>query len=303
MNHTALKEELMKLKKERNAVILAHYYQIEEIQEVADFLGDSLDLSRKACTVDSDVIVFCGVRFMAESAKILNPQKTVLLPVPEAGCPLADMITGEQVRKMREKYPDAAVVCYVNSSAEVKAESDICCTSSNAVKIIKSLSNKQVIFIPDQNLGHYASRFVPDKEIILWNGFCIVHHRIRLNDVEWAREKYPEAEILVHPECKPEVIDAVDFVGSTAQILKRVSESSKSEFVIGTEFGISYKLKKDNPGKKFYPLKPDLTCINMKKSAFEDVINSLRYMRHQIEVDENIRNKAYRALERMLEVK
>jgi quinolinate synthase len=191
MNHKALKEELMQLKKERNAVILAHYYQIDEIQESADYLGDSLELSRKACDVDSDVIVFCGVRFMAESAKILNPQKTVLLPVPEAGCPLADMITGEQVRKMREKYPDAAVVCYVNSSAMVKAESDICCTSSNAVKVIKSLENKRVIFLPDQNLGHYASRFVPEKEIILWQGFCIVHHRINMSDIEWARKPIP----------------------------------------------------------------------------------------------------------------
>jgi quinolinate synthase len=303
MNHTNLKEELMKLKKERNAVILAHYYQIDEIQEIADFIGDSFELSRQACDVDSDVIVFCGVRFMAESAKILNPGKTVLLPVPEAGCPLADMITGEQVRQMRNKYPDAAVVCYVNSSAEVKAESDICCTSSSAVKVIKSLQNKQIIFLPDQNLGHYASRFIPDKEFILWQGFCIVHHRINMSDMEWARKTHPDAEILVHPECRPEIVDASDFVGSTSQILKHVRESSKYEFVIGTEFGISYKLRQENPGKKFYPLKPDLTCANMKKSTFEDVVKSLKFNRYQIKVDEDIRKRAYRALERMLEVK
>jgi quinolinate synthase len=295
-------ERIAQLKKERNAVILAHLYQRPEIQDIADFVGDSYDLSRRAKNALGGVIVFCGVYFMAESAKILNPEKTVLLPVLSAGCPMADMVTPEAVLKLRARYPDAAVVCYVNSSAAVKAESDICCTSSNAVKVVKSLPNRRIIFVPDRNLGHFVARQTPDKEIIRYEGFCPTHERVGAEDVAAARAARPDALVLVHPECSPEVVDAADFAGSTAQIIDHVSKSDKTEFIIGTEQGILHRLTRENPGKRFYLLSPRLFCPNMKKTGLEDLLGALEHMTNRIELDADTIRRAARCLERMLAV-
>lgn len=295
-------ERIQELKKQKNAVILAHLYQQAEIQDLADFVGDSFDLSRKAKNAAGDVIVFCGVYFMAESAKILNPSKTVLLPVLSAGCPMADMVTPEAVLGLREQYPDAAVACYVNSSAAVKAVSDICCTSSNAVKVVKSLPNRQVIFVPDRNLGHFAARQTPDKQIILFEGFCPTHERVGAEDVTRARQAKPGAPVLVHPECPPAVVDAADFAGSTAQIIEYVAKSEKTEFIIGTEQGILHPLALQNPGKQFYLLTPRLFCVNMKKTGADDVLYALEHMVNQIELDADTIRRAAACLERMLAV-
>jgi quinolinate synthase len=294
-------DQINTLKQQRNAVVLAHYYQQPEIQDMADFVGDSFDLSRRARDVQADVIVFCGVYFMAESAKILNPGKTVLLPVLSAGCPMADMVTPEDVLALREKHPGAAVVCYVNSSAAVKAESDICCTSSNAVKIVKSLPQRQIIFVPDRNLGHFVSRFVPEKEIIFFQGFCPTHERVGTDDVAAARHARPGAKVLVHPECPPAVVDAADFAGSTAQIIQYAAQSDATEFIIGTEQGILHRLQAQNPGKRFYLLSPRLFCVNMKKTALVDVLASLETMTNRIELEEGVAARAYACLDRMLQ--
>ncbi len=295
-------QQIQALKKERNAVILAHYYQQPEVQDIADIVGDSFDLSRRASTVQADVIVFCGVFFMAESAKILNPARTVLLPVLAAGCPMADMVTSEDVLELREKYPDAAVVCYVNSSAAVKAECDVCCTSSNAVKIVKSLPQRRIVFVPDRNLGHYVSRFVPEKEIIPFAGFCPTHDRVTAEDVAAARAARPGAQVLVHPECPPAVVDAADFAGSTAQILQYATQSDAKEFIIGTEQGILHRLQGQNPDKKFYLLSPRLFCVNMKKTGLQDVLAALQTNTNQIELDETVAGRARGCLQRMLEL-
>ena len=295
-------EQIQQLKQQRNAVLLAHYYQQAEVQEMADIVGDSFDLSRRASTVQADVIVFCGVYFMAESAKILNPGRTVLLPVQAAGCPMADMVTPEDVRELRRKYPQAAVVCYVNSSAAVKAECDVCCTSSNAVKIVKALPQRQIIFVPDRNLGHYVSRFVPEKQIILFAGFCPTHERVGAEDVAAARTARPEARVLVHPECPAAVVDAADFAGSTAQILQYASESPAQEFIIGTEQGILHQLNKRNPDKKFYLLSPRLFCVNMKKTTPQDVLAALQSNTSRIEVEPDVAERARGCLQRMLEM-
>lgn len=299
----SLSDEILRLKKERNAIILAHNYQIPEVQDAADIVGDSYSLSRHAADTDSDVIVFCGVHFMAESAKILSPDKTVLLPVRDAGCPMADMVTASGLREMKARYPDAAVVCYVNSSAEVKAESDICCTSSNALKVVESLENKQVIFVPDKNLGSYVASKVRDKEIILWKGFCITHKRVRVEEVQKIRQLHPDAKILMHPECEPEVLKLADFIGSTSEIIRYAGEIPEKNIIIGTEEGVLHLLKKRNPDKNFYLLSTGLICANMKKTRLEDVHKSLLHMQHQIHVDETVRLKAMKALERMLEIK
>jgi len=296
-----LVNKINKLKRERNAIILAHYYQIDEIQEIADYTGDSLGLSRKAAETDADVIVFCGVDFMAESAAILSPDKTVLLPERDAGCPMADMVTVDALRKKKQEYPEATVVCYVNSSAEVKAESDVCCTSSNAIDIINAIDNDQILFVPDQNLGHYVSQQT-DKEIILWEGFCITHHRVKDDSIHRVRELHPDAEILVHPECRPEVVELADFVGSTAQILKYAKQSEVKKMIIGTEMGILYQLKQDSPDKQFYFLNQGLICQNMKKTALHHVAEALEEMKYQISVDEATRTKAKEALDKMLEL-
>jgi len=295
--------EIQRLKKERNAIILAHNYQVPEVQDVADVVGDSFSLSQHAAETDSDVIVFCGVHFMAESAKILSPDKTVLLPVRDAGCPMADMVTAPKLREMKARYPDAAVVCYVNSSAEVKAESDVCCTSSNALKVVESLENKQVIFVPDKNLGSFVASKVKNKEIILWKGFCITHKRVKVEEVQKIRQLHPNAKILMHPECEPEVQKLADFLGSTSAIIKYAGEIPEKDVIIGTEEGIIHLLKKQNPDKNFYLLSTGLICTNMKKTRLDDVHSALLNMQHEIHVDEDIRIKALKSLERMLKIK
>lgn len=298
-----LAEEIQKLKKEKNAIILAHNYQMPEVQDIADVVGDSYSLSRHAADTSSDVIVFCGVHFMAESAKILSPDKIVLLPVLDAGCPMADMVTAPRLREMKAKYPDAAVVCYVNSSAEVKAESDICCTSSNALKVVQSLEKKQVIFVPDENLGSYVASKVKDKEIILWKGFCITHKRVKAEEVKKIRQLHPNAKILMHPECEPEVQKLADFLGSTSEIIRHAREIPDRDIIIGTEEGVIHTLRKQNPDKNFYLLSSGLICTNMKKTRIEDVHNALLNMKHEIHVDEDIRMKALKSLEEMLKIK
>lgn len=295
-------ERILEMKEEKNAIILAHLYQWPNIQDIADFVGDSLDLSKKARDTEATVIVFCGVYFMAETAKILSPQKTVLLPEIDAGCPMADMITKEQVLQLKSEYPNAAIVCYVNSSAEVKAQSDICCTSSNAIKVVKSLKENEIIFIPDQNLGHYVSRFVPDKKIILPDGYCITHHRVGLKEVEAVKRIHKDIPILVHPECKPEVVDAADFTGSTSQIIERVKSSKEEKFIIGTESGIIHALKKCCPDKKFYSLHPSMICPNMKKTSLESLYKAFINMQYDIRVDPQTSELAARSLDRMLDI-
>lgn len=297
-----IKEEILKLKKERNAVIVAHNYQIDDVQEIADMVGDSFALSKFCADTKAEVIVFCGVHFMAESAKILAPAKTVLLPEIDAGCPMADMVTSQALREFKSSYPSAEVVCYINSSADVKAECDICCTSSNAVKVIRSIQSKDIIFVPDQNLGSYAAQQVPEKNIILWKGFCPTHHRIKPEDVINAREAHPDALILVHPECKPEVVKLADFVGSTKQIIDYASSSEHNKFIIGTEMGVMYKLKKDNPHKIFYMLSNAFVCPNMKKTTLNSILDSLKYNKYEINLGEEIIKKASKCLERMLKV-
>jgi len=302
LDRNELKERIKQLKEEKNAVIVAHNYQNDEVQEIADVIGDSLALSRYCANNDKDVIVFCGVHFMAESAKILSPSKTVLLAEIDAGCPMADMITADALREAKKKYPGAVVVCYVNSSAEVKAESDICCTSSNAVEVVKSIPEKDILFVPDKNLGSYVAEKVPEKNIILWEGYCITHHRISVEQVREIKKIHPDALVLVHPECRKEVCEEADFVGSTKQIIDFAEKSEHSKFIIGTEMGVLYKLKRDNPDKTFYLLSQGLICPNMKKTTLESVYNALKEKKYEIKLDENIRLKAKKALDRMIRI-
>ncbi|NLZ43420.1 MAG: quinolinate synthase NadA [Clostridia bacterium] len=301
MNDSCL-QSLGVLKKQRNALILAHYYQNGEIQEIADYVGDSLALSRLAAEAPEEVIVFCGVHFMAKSAALLSPEKTVLLPAAGAGCPLADMATPEMVREWRRKYPRAAVVAYINSSAAIKAESDICCTSANAVQVIRSLPEKEIIFLPDQNLGAYAASQVPEKTIHLWPGYCPVHHNIEVHEVLAAKNLAPasEVEVLAHPECRPAVLAHADFVGSTARIIEQVGRSKARHFVILTEKGVLHELKKRYPEKHFYFPARDLGCQDMKKTSLQQVITALQEMEPVVSVAEPVRSRARRALERML---
>jgi len=296
----ALKKKIAKLKTKRNAVIIAHNYQRDEIQEIADISGDSLALSQAVVRTDASVIVFCGVQFMAESASILNPGKKVLLPVTEAGCPLADMITPEKLRMKKKLHPNAAVVCYVNSSAEVKAESDIACTSSNAVEVVKSLKEEEVIFVPDRNLGRYVQLQVPEKKIILWDGFCPTHIRVQEEDIIKAKGLYPGAEVIAHPECNPDVLALSDHVCSTGGMFKYVKGSKSNEFIIATESGMLYKLQKDNPDKKFYLPTPHLVCANMKLITLGWVAHSLEKMVYEIKVSDEVRERAKKTLDRML---
>lgn len=298
----ALKKRILELKEQRDAVIVAHNYQIDDIQEIADLVGDSYALSKFCAQNKHKVIVFCGVHFMAESAKILSPDKTVLLPEIDAGCPMADMVTAEALREFKAKYPGAKVVCYINSSAEVKAESDVCCTSSNALNIVRSIPEKDIIFVPDKNLGAYVAEQIPEKNIILWQGFCPTHHRISPEEVLKVKKFHPDALLLVHPECRPEVVELADFAGSTKQIIDFANNSSEYKMIIGTEVGVLRKLRKDNPEKTFYLLSQGLTCPNMKKTTLESVYISLRDMKYQIELDEEIRLNAKTCLDRMLEM-
>ncbi len=298
----AMMDEILALKKGKNAVILAHNYQVPEVQDVADLIGDSLELSRAAARLDAEVIVFCGVDFMAETAAILSPQKRVVLPEKGAWCPMAHMITPEQLREMRSLYPEAAVVAYVNTTAEVKAESDICCTSANGVQVVNSLEQKEIIFVPDRNLAAYVQRHT-DKKIIPWNGYCYVHDQFTPDEVRAARELHPRAEVLVHPECRPAVIDLADHVFSTSGMGRHVHNSSSKEFIIGTEVGMIYRLKKDNPGKEFYPLSEKAVCQNMKKTNLEKVLRALLTLEPRVTVPEEIAAKAKLSIERMLAVK
>jgi quinolinate synthase len=302
MDKKELTRDILELKQQRNAVIVAHNYQIDDVQEIADVIGDSFALSKYCASSPRDVIVFCGVHFMAESAKILSPQKTVLLAEIHAGCPMADMVNVEDLKTMKRDHPDAAVVCYINTSAAVKAECDICCTSSNAVKVIQSLAEEEIIFVPDKNLGNYVAKKVPGKRMIIWDGFCVTHHRVTWEEVQKAKEAHPDAVILVHPECRPEVVELADFVGSTRQIIDFAAASKERKFIIGTEMGVLYSLKKGNPEKTFYLLAPGLICPNMKKTRLESVYNALEEMKYAIELEEEIIVKARITLERMLKV-
>ena len=296
-----LTEKILKLKKKQNAVILAHNYQLGEIQDIADFVGDSLDLSQNAARTDADIIVFCGVHFMAETASVLCPDKTVLLPDAHAGCPMANMITAPQLRAKKREHPKATVVCYINSSAAVKAESYVCCTSANALGVVESLDAKEIIFVPDQYLGHYISTKT-SKKMILWPGFCPTHARIMPENIIKLRQEHPEARVVVHPECRPDVIALADEVLSTSGMMKFAKRDDVQEMIVGTEMGIIYRLNRENPGKKFIPVSEQAICPNMKLITLEKVLWSLEEMAPEVKVPWRIRIKAKAAVDRMLAV-
>ncbi len=302
--------KIKKLKDERRAVILAHNYQPGEIQDLADFTGDSLGLSVQAARTDADVIVFCGVLFMAETAAIMSPEKTVLLPDKSAGCPMADMITAEQLRQLKEKHPDALVVCYVNSTVEVKAESDYCCTSANAVELVNSLPQaKRIIFVPDQHLGQFVAERT-GRDLVLWPGYCISHVVITEDDIESARAKYPDAIVMAHPECSEPVKELSDELLSTGQMLEFAAKSTAKRFIIATEIGMIHALKKQNPEAEFFPASDRAICPNMKKITLDKIIAALEDMngsraagsQYKVAVPEQIRIKAKKALDRMVEI-
>jgi quinolinate synthase len=297
-----LKERLIQLKKERNAIILAHYYQRDEIQEVADFRGDSFLLAQKAAETDADVIVFCGVHFMGESAKILAPNKKVIIPDERAGCPMADMVNVEGLRALKRKHPGATVVSYINTSAEVKSETDICCTSANAKKVIESVESDEIIWVPDKNLGDYVSKFT-SKKMIIWEGYCNTHDMLTIKDVEEMKAQYPHAQFVVHPECRPEVARLGDFVGSTTAILNYCKQSDCQEFIIGTEDGTGYQLRLDSPHKQFHFASKYLVCPNMKVNNLKKIVRCLETMQPEIYVPADIAHKARLSLERMLQLK
>ena len=295
-------EKIQKLKKEKNAIVLAHCYQNVEVDEVADFVGDSLYLSQQAAKTDADIIVFAGVYFMAETAKILSPDKKVLLPRLEAGCQMADMINLQQIREFKSKHPNIPVVCYVNSTAEVKSESDICCTSANAVKVVKSVNVPRVLFVPVTYLGTYVGEQLKDVEVITYPGYCPTHLRIRPEDILEQKKVYPDAEVLVHPECHKEVVKLADFVGSTTGIMKRAKESSAKTFIIVTELGVVERLERDFPDKKFVLVSPKAVCANMKWIHLKDILNSLEAEQHEIDVDRELAKKAYAPIEKMVSI-
>jgi len=298
---TELKQTIKELLKERNAVLLAHNYMRDEVQEIADITGDSLGLSQEAAKTSAAVIVFCGVHFMAESAAILSPDKTVLLPRLDAGCPMADMITAEDLRKYKRERPGVPVVTYVNSSAEVKAESDICCTSANAVKVVNSLPDSEIIFTPDRNLGHYVSRF-SSKKFHLWDGYCPTHERLKPEAVQQLKKCHPDALFLCHPECNPAVTALADHACSTSGMYDFCRQSSAKSFIIGTEAGILYRLREENPDKEFILASPALFCPNMKLTSLEDIFLALKSMAPVVTVEESVRLKAKSALDRMIAV-
>ena len=298
---TEIADRIARLKQERKAVILAHNYQLGEVQDIAGFVGDSLELSRKATEVEADVIVFCGVMFMAETAKILNPQRTVLIPDPLAGCPMCDMAPVDAVRKRKAELPGVPVVAYVNTTADVKAEVDICCTSANAVKVVESLPENRVLFLPDKNLALWVQRHTK-KDIIPWNGYCPTHQRILAQDVRRLREEHPEAAVIAHPECTPDVVDLADEVLSTGQMIRWAKQTAVREIIVGTEVGLIHRLKKENPDKTFIQISPLTTCPNMKRITLEKVLWALEDMRHPVGVPEETAAKARQAIERMLAV-
>jgi len=297
-----MKEKILELKKEKNAVILAHYYVDGDIQDVADFVGDSLELARKAKEVKSDIIVFCGVYFMAETAKIINPERKVLLPYYKAGCLMADMAIAEEIEEFKRKNPEYAVVTYVNSSADVKAVSDICCTSANAVKVIESLDAEKILFVPDKNLGSYVAEKVKDKEIVCWSGYCPVHQKLTLEEALKRKEEHKDAVFVVHPECTKEVRDIADFVGSTSKIVKFIKETSAKKVIVGTEKGIIHQLKKLRPDIEFIPAYSEFTCDQMKMNTLERLLKALEKEQFEVTVPEDIAERARVAIERMLEV-
>jgi quinolinate synthase len=301
MDKKIIIKKINELRKKNNAIILAHNYQIADIQDIADFVGDSLDLSLKATKTDAKNIIFCGVNFMAEAAKILNPEKTVIHPDKNAKCPMADMVDAESLSWLIKDNPDAEVVAYINTTAEIKALADICCTSSNGVKIVKSTSSKKVIFVPDKNLGLYIQRFVPEKEMILWPGVCRTHHDISKKEILKLKEKHPSAEIIVHPECRLEVIDIADEAFSTNGMVNYVKQSKTKEFIIGTEKDICHRLKKENPDKTFYSVSCAV-CPNMKKITLEKVLNSLKTLEPKTVLPDDIMKKAKLPLQKMMDV-
>ncbi len=295
-----LQNRIRQLKKEKNAVILAHYYVHDDVQQAADYIGDSFYLSRLAATTEADTIVFCGVSFMGESAKILSPEKTVLMPDETADCPMAHMADIDRIRRLREEYQDLAVVCYINSTAELKCHSDVCVTSSNALKIVKNLPNHNIFFIPDENLGRYVAEQVPEKNFIFNDGCCHVHAAVTPEQVRAVKAAHPAAEFLVHPECRPEVLELADFIGSTSGIIEYASSSETQEFIIGTERGVLYELKGKNPDKIFYPVGAALCCSDMKKITLEKIVHVLETGEGAVEVSEETRDRANAPLNRML---
>lgn len=294
--------DIKRLKESRRAMIVAHNYQLPEVQDIADFTGDSLELSRLAAKTDAEVIVFCGVNFMAETAKILSPQKTVIVPDPNAGCPLANMITPRGLHEVKSRHPDAAVVCYVNSSAETKALSDICCTSANAVKVVQSIEeSRDIIFVPDKSLGDYVSR-QSGRSMILWNGYCPTHHRILPEDIEARRREHPRAVVIVHPECLRPVVEMADHVASTSGIIRLSKELDDREFVIGTEIGILHRLKKEAPGKEFYAASMLADCPNMKLNDLPKILWALEDMVNVVELDPDLMERAREPIEKMVAI-
>ena len=297
-----IKEKIEKLKKEKNAVVLAHYYVSPEVQEIADYIGDSFYLSKVAVDLQEQTIVFCGVSFMGESAKILNPEKTVLMPDPHADCAMAHMAQEETIRKMRETYDDLAVVCYINSIAHLKQYADVCVTSANAVKIVKALPQKNIFFIPDRNLAYHVSQLVPEKHFIFNEGFCPVHEAMKLQEVQQAKKAHPEALVLTHPECRRELLELADYVGSTSGIIAYATKSDAREFIICTEEGVRYELAQKNPEKTFYFTKTEPVCHDMKKVTLEKVAHVLETGENEVFVTEELRENAKKSLERMLEL-
>ena len=296
-----IRDRIGELKRRKNAVIIAHNYQIPEVQDAADFVGDSLELSRKAAGLDAGTIVFCGVHFMAETAAVLAPGKAVLLPEIEAGCPMSDMINGRELRAWKARYPGLKVVCYVNTSAEVKAESDVCCTSSNAVAVVNSLGVDRLLFVPDKNLAAYVARET-GKTIIAWDGYCYVHHRFTPRDIEEARALHPEAEVWVHPECPLDVIDLADKVLSTGKMVLEARTTSRREIVVGTEKGIIYRLSKENPAVRFYPARDTALCAHMKMTTLPKVLRALETDTTRVEVPSDIADRARGAIQAMLKI-
>lgn len=289
-------EKIEKLKNEKNAIILAHYYQPLEIQELADYVGDSYYLSEIARDCKEEIIVFCGVKFMGESAKILSPNKTILMPVVDAGCPMADMANEEGIVKLKKEYPNALVVCYINSTAEVKSHCDVAVTSSSALKILNNIDKDQILFIPDKNLGGYIEEKLPDKEFILWDGYCKYHNKIQESDIFDLKLKYKDAKVLVHPECRREIRDLADYIGSTSGIINYATSSEENDFIIATEEGILHELIKKNPNKNFYIPGNRICCEDMKKTTLEDVYKTLLNMKNEITIEEDIRQKALNCL-------
>lgn len=293
-------EMIEKLKKEKDAVILAHYYVSDEVQEIADYIGDSFYLSKIATELNNKIIVFCGVSFMGESGKLLNPDKVVLMPDINADCPMAHMVTKKEIDTVREQFEDLAVVCYINSTAEIKSWADVCVTSANAVQIVRNLPNKNILFIPDRNLGRYVKEQVPEKNIILVKGYCPIHEEISLEEIQELKRLYPQAKILVHPECNKEVSELADYIGSTTGILKYAEKSDDKEFIIATEIGVEYELRKQNPGKRFYFPKTKPTCKDMKKITLDNIVHVLTTEENQINVENSYAEPSKVTLERML---